>query len=142
MKPRLFVDVVVTDRRGRPVTDLDREDFRLLVDGQEQAITFFSAPIALPTTGGHLWQLIEALTGLPGRTRSPPIFPPGSRLGQSRRVVLLLSDGVDSASALTMADVLGYYPSNRRDDSARHTVKVKVPGSGFKVRTRKGYIDF
>jgi VWFA-related protein len=51
--PVVGVDVVVTDRRGRPVTDLDREDFRLLVDGQEQAITFFSAPIVVPTTGGH-----------------------------------------------------------------------------------------
>ena len=36
--PLADVDVVVTDRRGRPVTDLDREDFRVLVDGQEQAI--------------------------------------------------------------------------------------------------------
>jgi Ca-activated chloride channel family protein len=137
---------------------------------------------------------------------------------QGRRVVLLLSDGVDSASALSMADVLryaesspalvywlrlprpgadissawldvegyreelsgleelvkssggrvldladvseaasafgavleelrgqyvlGYYPSNRTDDGAWHTVKVKVTGSGFKVRTRQGYIDF
>lgn len=137
---------------------------------------------------------------------------------QGRRVVLLLSDGVDSASALTMADVqqhaesspaliywlrlprpgadissawhdiygyreelsrledlvresggrilelagvsqaasafaavldelrgqyvLGYYPTNRADDGAWHTVKVKVPGVGFRVRTRKGYIDF
>jgi Ca-activated chloride channel family protein len=137
---------------------------------------------------------------------------------QGRRVVLLLSDGVDSASALTMSDVsryaesspalvywlklprpgadissawldiygyreelarlenlvhdsggrilelanvaeaasafaavldelrgqyvLGYYPSNRADDGAWHTVRVKVAGPGLKVRARKGYIDF
>jgi Ca-activated chloride channel family protein len=137
---------------------------------------------------------------------------------QGRRVVLLLSDGVDSASVLTMAEVmqyaesspslvywlrlprpgsdvssawldiygyrkefalmeelvsrsggrildladvseaasafaavleelrgqyvLGYYPSNRADDGIWHTVKVRVTGSGLKVRTRHGYIDY
>ena len=137
---------------------------------------------------------------------------------QGRRVVILLSDGVDSASALEMEDVfqysernpslvywlrlptpgarissawrdadgyrqdlakledlvsrsggrvldlagvedaatafgdvleelrsqyvLGYYPTTRSDDGTWHPVKVRVPGSGLRVRTRRGYIDF
>ena len=35
------VDVVVTDRKGRPVKDLAREDFELYVDGQPVEITNF-----------------------------------------------------------------------------------------------------
>jgi VWFA-related protein len=37
------VDVVVTDRKGRPVTDLDTSDFRVLEDGVEMDITNFLA---------------------------------------------------------------------------------------------------
>lgn len=35
------VDVWVTDRKGRPVTDLTRDDFRLLEDGQPVEIRYF-----------------------------------------------------------------------------------------------------
>ena len=35
------VDVVVTDRKGRPVKDLTREDFELFVDGQPVEVTNF-----------------------------------------------------------------------------------------------------
>lgn len=36
------VEVVVTDRSGRRVTDLERDDFRLLVDGREVPIGYFA----------------------------------------------------------------------------------------------------
>jgi VWFA-related protein len=36
------IDVVVTDKNNRPVTDLKREDFLLLEDGKPQQISFFS----------------------------------------------------------------------------------------------------
>ena len=36
------LDVVVNDQRGRPVDDLTRDDFTLLVDGQPETITNFS----------------------------------------------------------------------------------------------------
>ena len=38
------VDVVVVDRKGNPVTDLVREDFELLVDGDSTEISHFAAP--------------------------------------------------------------------------------------------------
>jgi len=47
--PVVNVEVVVTSRSDRPVDDLQLEDFTLLVDGQEQEISFFSAP-ATPGT--------------------------------------------------------------------------------------------
>lgn len=40
--PLVNVDVVVTDRKGRPVGGLTREDFVLLVDGQPVEITHFA----------------------------------------------------------------------------------------------------
>ncbi|MBX7186332.1 MAG: VWA domain-containing protein [Vicinamibacteria bacterium] len=39
----VLVDAVVTDKAGRPVLDLVREDFRLLVDGVEREIVSFAA---------------------------------------------------------------------------------------------------
>lgn len=46
------IDVVVTDRSGRPVTDLRQEDFELLQDGKPQPISNFSVyreePAAAP----------------------------------------------------------------------------------------------
>ncbi|HVS16556.1 MAG TPA: VWA domain-containing protein [Thermoanaerobaculia bacterium] len=40
------VDVVVFDKRGRPVTDLGKEDFVLFEDRQPVAISHFAAPLA------------------------------------------------------------------------------------------------
>ena len=52
------VDAVVTDAKGKPVTDLTVEDFELLQDGQPQKITSFDfinlagrRPAATPTVG-------------------------------------------------------------------------------------------
>src|SRR5262245_48472444 len=36
------VDAVVTDKNGRPVTDLKAEDFEIFQDGRRQEITHFS----------------------------------------------------------------------------------------------------
>jgi VWFA-related protein len=42
------VSVVVHDRKGEPVTDLTRDDFTLLEDGQPQAISVFTVEISQP----------------------------------------------------------------------------------------------
>jgi VWFA-related protein len=42
------VDVVVTDRAGRPVLGLERSDFELLVDGGPVPIDYFAAPPSGP----------------------------------------------------------------------------------------------
>lgn len=44
------VEVHVTDRQGRPVLGLTREDFRLFEDGQEVAIEYFTAPSTPPAS--------------------------------------------------------------------------------------------
>jgi VWFA-related protein len=46
------VDVVATDKQGRPVTDLTRDDFRLLVDGREVEVEYFvRSPGSQPAAG-------------------------------------------------------------------------------------------
>jgi VWFA-related protein len=46
------VDVVVLDRRGRPVTGLGPADFRLEEDGRPVEITYFAAPVARDAGAG------------------------------------------------------------------------------------------
>ena len=38
--------------------------------------------------------------------------------------------------------VLGYYPSNRRNDGGWHDVRVRVARRGAHVRVAKGYVDY
>ena len=45
------VDVVVTDRKGRPVAGLTREDFELYVDGQPVEISTWTTRTSTLLTG-------------------------------------------------------------------------------------------
>ncbi len=38
--------------------------------------------------------------------------------------------------------VLGFYPSTGRGDGSWHRIKVRLAGSGLKVRAREGYVDY
>jgi Ca-activated chloride channel family protein len=38
--------------------------------------------------------------------------------------------------------VLGYYPSNRRNDGAWHEVRIRVARPGVQVRAAEGYVDY
>ena len=71
------VDVVVTDKQGRPVTGLDRGDFTLLEEGAVQAITSFDAVAG--SAGADLPEAAEA-AALPWNPRvssnlGPPVRP-------------------------------------------------------------------
>jgi VWFA-related protein len=70
------IDVSVTDKKGRPVTDLRPEDFRLLVDGKPQPIAnsaFF---------GGQAAPGVDAEVGAAATIRS----------GRERSLVFLIDD--------------------------------------------------
>ena len=49
--PLVEVDVAVTDAQGRPVDDLSQDAFTLLVDGEEQEISFFASPSGIDLGG-------------------------------------------------------------------------------------------
>ena len=84
------VDAVVTDSKGKPVTDLKAEDFEILQDGKPQMITNFAfidvkdaAVRGLPARGAGQRR------GGPGVVPPPPSVP---RPQQIRRTVALVVD--------------------------------------------------
>ena len=82
------VDAVVTDKSGRPVTDLRPEEFEILEDGKPQKITNFSyistetAPARQPVAGA----------ATPVDKNGPPVPPTRLRPGQVRRTIALVVD--------------------------------------------------
>lgn len=68
------VDVVVTERSGRRVTDLAREEFELLVDGRPVPIEYFAAPPPSAGERGLAARPVEPLE-LAGRELPAEILP-------------------------------------------------------------------
>ena len=52
--------VTVTDRKGNIVTDLAKEDFEVLEDGEPQAIQYFSHGVGATTPAMHLGLMLDA----------------------------------------------------------------------------------
>jgi Ca-activated chloride channel family protein len=69
-------------------------------------------------------------------------------LDSGGRIVPVAGDGeiepvfVDIVAELREQYVLGYYPSDSRDDGGWHEVRVDVRGAGLDVRTSRGYVDY
>lgn len=83
------VDAVVTDSKGKPVTDLRKQDFVILQDGKPQSITNFSyISTRAPLTATQVAKA-SARKGMPA---APP--PPAMRLKtrQVRRAIALVVD--------------------------------------------------
>lgn len=114
------VDVVVTDRDGRPVTDLQLEDFEVFEDGRPVTISHFGAPSAAtagdapaeapaaddaatvetptapPPPGHHVVVFVDQTNLGPGSPQR--LIPPLSqlvreRLGPADRVMVVTYDG-------------------------------------------------
>src|SRR6266478_583184 len=81
------VDAVVTDSKGKQVTNLTAKDFQIFQDGKSQKITHFSyISTAAPTPP------IAPKPGVPAVRGTPP--PPAMRLrpDQVRRTIALVVD--------------------------------------------------
>jgi VWFA-related protein len=80
------IDAVVTDRKGKVVTNLRPQDFEILVNGKSQNITTFSRVSVVPQPTN----LPEARksTGI----SSPPVPPVRLRPGQVQRTIALVID--------------------------------------------------
>ncbi|MDX1500891.1 MAG: VWA domain-containing protein [Thermoanaerobaculia bacterium] len=88
----VLVDVLVTDRRGRPVLDLRREDFTLFDDGELVEISQFSPPTATSarTSEGAPEARPRRESAAPGREDRFVVFLDELHLGPgSRRRVLI-----------------------------------------------------
>jgi VWFA-related protein len=72
------VDVVVTDRLDRPVTDLKKEEFRIFENGREQEIRHFTM------------QTFAAAAAEPAQQQNPPEAHPPEIVPQTARTFLIL----------------------------------------------------
>ncbi|HEY0347910.1 MAG TPA: VWA domain-containing protein [Pyrinomonadaceae bacterium] len=76
------LDVIVKDKRGKPVTDLKAEDFTVSENGVPQKIEFFDSTLSsLGVTG----QSTDAVTSTEQKPQSPAGFP--------RNIIALVLDG-------------------------------------------------
>ena len=84
------IDAVVTDQRGKHVTDLKAEDFQLFEDNRRQQITNFSYVTTQPPAGDATVAPKRAEPGL------PPGPPAGATLrpDQVRRTIALVVDDI------------------------------------------------
>lgn len=81
------VDVVVT-KDGKPVKDLQPEDFEILEDGKPQAITNFSFVSNVPAGGPPK----PTLAANPKDKTAPPVPPAKININDQRRTVALVID--------------------------------------------------
>ena len=87
------IDAVVTDHDGKPVTDLQKQDFEILQDGKSRDITAFSSVILAPTVSGRP-------APRPPKKGEPPIPfapPPSVTKEQIHRTVAILVDDLNMA---------------------------------------------
>jgi VWFA-related protein len=81
------VDAVVTDSKGRQVTDLKADDFEILEDGRPQKITAFSYVATVATASPSV--SVRAKETSPGAPAPPPVR---LKPEQVRRTIVLLVD--------------------------------------------------
>src|SRR2546423_3388114 len=76
------LDVIVKDKKGKPVTDLKAEDFTVIEDGVPQKIEFFDSTL---TSGSEAAQPATATGSPEPKPRTPTGFP--------RNIIALVLDG-------------------------------------------------
>lgn len=75
------VDVYVTDKKGNPITGLQKEDFEILEDKRPVAITNFYVVEDGRPKGGELVEVPEAEPAVPGVPKSKiPLIPESQKL--------------------------------------------------------------
>lgn len=100
------VSVLVTDRRGQPVTGLQRDDFTLLVNGDQVEITHFQPPPADP--------LPELSTTGPGNGAADPALQSQPVAERGNLIVLLDDAGLQIGSRRRALETLQLYLDQRR----------------------------
>ena len=88
------VDAIVTDKKGRVITDLAAEDFQIFEDGRPQQITNFSfVPTGSPSSAEQNVAAAPAASrDKSGATVSVPVPPVRLRPEQVRRTIALVVD--------------------------------------------------
>ena len=86
------VDAVVTDKAGRHIPDLTKDDFKLFQDGKPQAISYFSYVAGMPPPQ-RAELVAEAARGVPAEAEPvAAVASPPSRERIQRTVALVVDD--------------------------------------------------
>jgi VWFA-related protein len=98
------IDAVVTDKKGRLVTDLRPEEMEIYEDGRPQKITNFS----FVSTESATEQPVAAKPAAPVDKNAPPVPPVHLRADQVRRTIALVVDdlGLSFESTHSVRDAL------------------------------------
>lgn len=112
------VDAIVTDKDGRPVTDLSRDDFELLQDDRPQTITNFSfvTPRPLPETE------LEAVES------AVPIRLPPERV--RRTIAIVVDDLASNDSALSARKAIKSFVDERLEPGDQIAIVQARGGAG------------
>lgn len=86
------IDVVVTDKQGKLVKDLKRDDFQVIEDGKSQSITHFSVG-----TAGRQATWLPVGPKPPGNDKRPVPAPPASPVFNAGRYLVLMIDDLHLA---------------------------------------------
>jgi VWFA-related protein len=84
------LDVIVTDRDGRPVRDLTREDFVVLEDGQPQVLSHFAPALPAPRTPTPVAPPDPGAAPTPAPPEPAPSGPP--------RTIMIVVDDIHIAT--------------------------------------------
>ena len=107
----VIVPVTVTDDKGRFVSNLHKEDFKLFDEGKEQSLTYFSADRSLPVVAGFLidlsnsnrlrWkEFTDAITELISAVMPEPKKYSGYLIGYSTEAELMVNTTNDPEKLL------------------------------------------
>lgn len=98
------VDVVVTDKAGQHITDLQPEDFEISEDRKRKQITHFSYVVS----DGRPTKQNADLATTPAPTTPAPNGPPSVSRGQTRRTIAIVVDdlGLSAESIVSVREAL------------------------------------
>ncbi len=120
------VDVIVTDRSGRPVTGLGKEDFELLSDGVPIEISNFYA-----VEGGRVLPSTAVAEGAPGEAEKVP-----PQAGQRRLHLAIFVDNPNITAnhrARIFSRLRKFLLANRRDDVHVTLAAPAVTAAGLEI---------
>ena len=112
------VDAIVTDRDGRPVTDLSRDDFELMQDDRPQVITNFSFVASSPPPA----------TTREVSTSGPPVRLPPERV--RRTIAIVVDDLASNESARAARDAVRSFVDNRLEPGDQIAIVQSRTGAG------------
>jgi VWFA-related protein len=130
----ILVDVVVRDRKGRPVTDMKAAEFSLYEDGTPQKIDTFTRV----TRGGGIgvdvkWKRPGSTVAiLPAGSLPPPL--PGEEAANQSTTAFVFDHLSEEALELAQKATLQYVPMSGESD-----VRVGVFDTDFGMRVMQGY---